>query len=432
MWVSNAAKRKMSASRRSVIVVGGGAAGCASALALAKNGWKVSSYEKNTLFSGTSSTTSGRLGLGFHYTDLETSAMLLRAAIRLVKTFPGFRVGENLPRSHPLRHGRYFVTKNSVVSPEKILVCYESLKQVYADIVKEDPSSMVFGRPEDFYRILKPIEYENEVDTSQVVLGIETSEHLLDWGKLQRYLEVCIRKNEHISIHENTELVNAKPLQDDAQSRFMLDFICGQEKKTVNCDYMVNSTWYEIEKFNNIAGFSKHPLPCTNRLKALLHVRLPISMYDSHSMFFCFGPFCKFSNLGDGTGLLTYAPVTNITNSSDVSISEKMYRLLEQGPSEKEFHSISQGIHRGTMAFIPEIANAKILGLRFGIVQTLGTVDLSDPNSPVHKRAYFGVGSETAGWISNPCMKLIYLLENGDIVTNILEETFNENLGDTL
>ena len=51
------------------------------------------------------------------------------------------------------------------------MVCYESLKQVYAEIVKEDPSSMVFGPPEDFYRILKPNDYENEVNTSEVVWG---------------------------------------------------------------------------------------------------------------------------------------------------------------------------------------------------------------------------------------------------------------------
>ena len=55
-----------------------------------------------------------------------------------------------------------------------------------------------------------------------------------------------------------------------------------------------------------------------------------------------------------------------------------------------------------------------------------------DPDSPVHTRAYFGVRSETAGWISNPSMKLIYLLENGDIVTNILEETFKQDLGHAL
>ena len=422
----------MNARRRSVIVVGGGAAGCASAVALAKNGWKVSLFEKNTLFSGASSKTPGRLGLGFHYTDLQTSTMMLRATIRLVKTFPGFRVGENLQWSHPLRHGQYFVTKESLVSPEQILVCYEFLKRVYTEIVKEDPSSMVFGPPEDFYRILKPNEYENIVDTSQVVLGIETAEHLLNWAKFQQHLELCIRNNEHVSIHEHTELVNAKSLNGDEQNRFMLDFICGQEKKTVTCNYVVNSTWHEIEKINNLAGFSQHSLPCTNRLKALVHVHLPVSMHDSHSMFFCFGPFCTFSNLGDGTGILTYAPVTNITMSSDTLISEKMYRLLEQGPSEKEFHSISEGIVRGTMAFIPELANAKIVGLRFGIVQTLGTVDLSDPDSPVHTRAYFGVRSETAGWISNPSMKLIYLLENGDIVTNILEETFKQDLDHAL
>ena len=95
----------MKTTRREVTVIGGGAGGCGSALALAECGWKVSLYEKNTLLSGTSGRTPGRLGLGFHYMDLQTSEMLLRATVRFVKTFPGFRIGETLPWSDSLRHG---------------------------------------------------------------------------------------------------------------------------------------------------------------------------------------------------------------------------------------------------------------------------------------------------------------------------------------
>ena len=417
----------MTATLRTVLVIGGGAAGCASALALAKSGWQVHLFEKHTLFSGTSSKTAGRLGLGFHYIDLQTAVMLLQATIRFTKTFPGFRLGETLPWPHHLRHGRYFITKNSVASPAKILFVYESLKNIYEKMVKEDPSNMVFGPPEGFYRILEPKEYENDVDVNKIALGVETAEHLLDWKKYEKHVVRLVKSHENIFLHEHTELVDVKRAESDKQYRFILNFKCAKKMETICCDYVVNSTWHEIEKLNDLAGFPQHSVSRTNRLKALLHVRLPNSMIDCHSMFFCIGPFCMLSNLGDGTAYITYAPVTNVSMSTEVTISKEMSRLLSQGPSEQEFCMISQGILRGATSFIPGLENAEAISINFGIVQTHGSVDLQDVNSAVHKRAYFGVRSEGDGWISNPCMKLLYMLENGDIVADMLDEQFYQD-----
>ena len=418
----------MISTRRKVVIVGGGAAGCGSAIALAESGWKVSLFEKNTLLSGTSSKTAGRLGLGFHYMDLQTSEMLLRASIRFVKTFPGFRIGETLTWSNSLRHGRYFITNDSLASPTEILHVYESLKQVYANIVNEDSSSMVFGHPDNFYRILEMEEYENDVNVSNVVLGIETAEHLINWKEFQAHLEHCVKSHENISVCERAELVDAKRLHNDTEHRFKLSFNFEKKNVTVYSDYVVNSTWHEIDKLNGLAGFPPYLIPRTNRLKVLLHVRLPNSMLNFHSMFFCIGAFCMLANLGDGTALVSYAPVTNINMSTEVSVSTDTFRLLTEGPSEKESLLLSDGIRRGAATFIPGLENAEVLGLNFGIVQTLGAVNLHDANSPFHKRAYFGVRSESAGWISNPCMKLIYMLENGDMVADILEEQFKNDI----
>ena len=105
---------------KKVAIIGGGAAGCGTCLALAENGWKVSLFEKSTIFSGTSGMTPGRLHLGFHFRDLETSLMLMRATIRFVKTFPGHRIGEHLPSLHRLRRGRFFISKDSLVSAGEI------------------------------------------------------------------------------------------------------------------------------------------------------------------------------------------------------------------------------------------------------------------------------------------------------------------------
>ena len=283
---------------------------------------------------------------------------------------------------------------------------------------------MVFGHPDKFYRILEPKEYENEVNIGNVVLGIETAEHLLNWKKFQAHLECCVKSHENISVYERAELAGAERLHGDTEHRFKLNFNLEMKNgtvhhSTVHSDYVVNSTWHEIEKINGSAGFSQNLISRTNRLKVLLHVRLPDSMLNFHSMFFCIGAFCMFSNLGDGTALVSYAPVTNINMSTEVSVSTDTLRLLTEGPSEKESICLSDGIRRGAATFIPEIEKAEVLGLNFGIVQTLGTVNLHDVNSPFHKRAYFGVRSESAGWISNPCMKLLYLLENGDIVKTL-------------
>lgn len=417
---------KMLSTRREVVIIGGGAAGCGSAIELAKNGWKVTLVEKNKLFSGSSSKSPGRMGLGFHYIDFKTSVMILRATIRFVKTFPGFRIGETLEWSHPIRHGRYFITKDSLFSASKILSVYEALKREYSKMVATDPSNMVFGNPKDFYRVLDPADYEKDVEIDNVVMAIETAEHLLDWSKFERHILQLIKDNDNITVDEHTELVDVKRLP-GKDGRFLLIFRSGNERKCVTTDYVVNSTWCEIEKINSLAGFHNMPKSRTNRLKVLLEVRIPDFMFDVHSMFFCMGPFCMFSNLGNGKALISYAPETNIDMSTEVSMSSKMVRLLTEGPNNEEYRFYSKRIRDGATTFIPALKDAEITGLRFGIVQTHGTVNIHDIESPFHGRAYFGLRAEGAGWVSNPCMKLLYLIENGDITTNILEKHFKQD-----
>lgn len=332
--------------------------------------------------------------------------------------FPGGNCScKNLRESHP------YQSNNSMMP---FIQLYESLKQAYSDMVDEDPSNMVFGLPKDFYRILDKEEYVDDVDVSKVVVGIETSEHLLDCKKFQTSLESRLRNHNNITIHEFTKLVDIERLTDDKKYRWSLIFDKSDGKRCVSfsCDYVVNSTWCQIEKFNRIAGFTEQSFPITNRLKAIVGVKLPVSMHDSHSMFFCIGPFCMFSNLGDGTALMTYAPVTNITTSDGTTVNKKMARLTEHGATVNEFRNITSNVVNGVSTFIPALKNAEVISLAFGIVKTQGSVDIYDLSSPFHRRSYFAVRSEGDGWISNPCMKLVYLLENADIVVDLLEKEF--------
>ncbi len=406
-----------------ILVIGGGVAGSISALKLANQGYQVTLLEKNKLFSGTSSKTPGRMGLGFHYADKETAFRCLRATISFAKEFPGFRIGEDYPWAHPHRHGRYFITKDSLFNVQEILSVYEAVKQEYRRLVELDPTNEVFGNADDFFRILSPSEYINDVDMSKVVLGIETPEHLLDWLKFESYISDKLHNTKNLTIYEYTEVtaihhdiqgqdksytVLSKTLFPDTTPQTIV------QKFTSNI--VVNSTWSNIELLNNELGLSSSHSKRTNRLKVLLEVELPSSLVNKHSMFFCIGPHCMLSNLSNGRALMTYAPVSNIECSNELTPNLKMTQLLSGIVSLQEKHQFMKGIIEGVARYIPDIIHSRPIGLRFGIVQSDGSVDILDPHSDFHSRNYHGVEEIAPGFIVNPAIKLFYCLDNAQAV----------------
>ena len=102
-----------SSSKPRVIVIGAGAAGFSAALELGNRGYQVELLEKKTLSSGASGNNPGRMGHGFHYTDIPTAIAYLRASVFVQRTYPGFLVGQEQAFESPLRHGRYCITKDS-------------------------------------------------------------------------------------------------------------------------------------------------------------------------------------------------------------------------------------------------------------------------------------------------------------------------------
>lgn len=136
-----------------VVIIGAGIAGVSAALRLSTR-HKIILIEKNKLFSGASGRNPGRLGLGFHYYDLETAKMYLHASIQVQKAYPSFLIGQDLPFEHPIRHGRYFVTKKSSHSFQDVLKIYRALQQEYRNLVEHDPCNMVFGHPDNFITVL--------------------------------------------------------------------------------------------------------------------------------------------------------------------------------------------------------------------------------------------------------------------------------------
>ena len=410
-----------------VIVIGAGAAGFSAALELADRGYQVKLIEQATLGSGASGSNPGRMGHGFHYVDVDTAKMYLRASVQVQRKYPDYLIGKEHPLDHPLRRARYFITKQSDNTPELILASYLQIKEEYSRLIKEDPENEVFGPEENFLRVLELAEYESQVNTDLVVMGIETAEHLFHWHAFAKDIKDKIHANKNIVLYEHTEVVRIErgELNEDRFSIHVKEKHSSSETERVfHTNYLVNSTWQNIEFFNNQLGLPMIPSTRTNRLKALLVAKLPESLTHTHSMFFCMGQHCMFSNLGNGYGMMTFANVTNMETSLGLTLSDYAKRLIKGDATPAEKKLISKDILAGVAKYIPEMKHATIIDVKFGIVRTAGTLslsDLSDPLSSFHKRNYYGISEEQIGLVSNPCTKLFYFVRNGNLVADWID-----------
>lgn len=408
---------------KKVVIIGAGAGGIGAALALADKGYNVKLIERNTLGSGSSGRNPGRMGHGFHYADEETAVAYLKASIKVQKKYPGFTIHEDKVDS-PLRHGRYMIVKNSNPPKEVILACYEKIKQAYAKLVAEDPTNEVFGPPEKFYRILDPSEYSKDVNMDIIDVGIETNERIFKWDEFSKHIRKVIEAHPNIEMVEHT-CVDKIYRNKEGESRFSLLLNKDGQQETVETDFIVNSTWENIELLNADLGINMPAGQRTNRLKTLCVVKLPEALKGKNSMFICMGQYGMVTIRDDDTAEMTFAKVTNIEACTGLSLTANSQRLLDGGATPLEIQSIGQQIIDGVSQYIPEMKHAKIITVKFGIVQTPGELhlnQLSDPNHQFNKRSDHCVRGEQIGLISNPCVKLFYFLDNGEIVLDLIEK----------
>lgn len=417
------------------IVLGGGIAGCLSALKLAEAGMIVVLVEKQEdILQGASNITPGRMGLGFHYEHVDTAIAYLHATIEFVKAFPDFTIGRQDPGGY-LQRGRYFIVKDSLFPAERILNTYQKIKEEYARLVEEDASNKVFGEPEDIFRILNLEEYEDDVNVDIVELGIETAECLLDWPVFRTHLIEKLNENKNLFILRNCVAQDFK-YSSEGEEYVIKGLKLNSNFKTyfeVKAPFVINATWEHVEEITNRAGIM-YGLPKdgrTNRLKVLAEVSLPEKLRKRNSMFFCMGPHSMFSNMDNGIGLLSYAPNTNVTSSTGVYVPPKIDIFLKEHRSKGEQEEVQEILQKehfgekiieGVAKYIPNMSEAKLTGLRFGIVKTQGEVDIFDHSSAFHIRNYSGVEDMTLGWINNSAMKLLYGLNNANLVLTIIEE----------
>jgi hypothetical protein len=457
---------------KAVLIIGGGIGGCMSAWKAAENGWDVTIIERGAdLLLGSSNQTPGRMGLGFHYSDVDTAKRLLRATINFVKEFPGFERGRDKHPNHPVKNGRYYVVNESLVDVDGITDTYFELVNYYKELTKQDKANRIYGDPKRFLRVLEEENYAGIINTNIVAEAYETCEPLLDWGYFREDFLRKLKQHPRIKIILNATVTKPEYLDNGDYKLNYTQSIASESDMEKFCisTYVINCTWQNSESLDVQLGFvEEDALNRVNRLKVIATVDLPPALYEMHSAFFLTGAHAMVTNKFDTTADMSYAEVTNVANFRGLTIDSAWTELLEgkyddvdidivmpdikrylagesvktpipeelkaylKMPKEqwnpKEMLDIYYGcrIRDGVAKYVPKMALAKVTAVKFGIVKTRGdNVDLNDPKSDIHKRDYSGVTVHRVGWITNECMKLLYGVENGNEVLGLLNQHYS-------
>lgn len=400
--------------RLPIAVLGAGAAGCGTALALAHAGHDVTLVDRRGLLEGTSNGTPARLGLGFHYADRATALLLLEHTVDFVTRLPGSTLADRPGAPDSVRHARYFIARDSLFTPDEIRSTHRALADRYAELWAEHGGQLPYGEPEQFLRELAPEEYAHDTASDRVVAGFDTREILMDWPHVRRALLDAVGAEPRIRVVTGSEVVGidrCTPVRQVVHLRGSDD-----RAERLEASLVVNCTWENIDRLTASAGLPVHA-EAVNRLKALLELRLPASLVDLPSTFFCIGPFAMFSNTGNGRGMITYAPDTTVGAYPAGHGLAEIMRALDGRTTRAADDELAARILAGVASFIPAMADAEPVALRYGVVRTHGSSVLDDRASDIHRRDYSGVRVEAPGLITNAATKLIYFLRNADEVT---------------
>lgn len=447
-----------------VVILGAGFAGVYTALELAKTH---PTYNILLLDAGPeiiSSKSSSynecyKLHTGAHYLGhFETAKRCLISSIEFAKESSDYILGSP---GEPWRKGRHYLMSNSLFSVEAAKTVCEGLAETYRNLVKADPANKVFGEPEEFIRYLEPEEYsyvadsipftepDSSKDDIKVMLGIETPESQIDINKMKEDLQSRINECKTIEFLPDHKVKSISWLQDElgysVQTKSSND--SKQESTELyTAKLIVNCTWESIERLNKQLGLYI-PDGKIIRIKASILVDLPKNLHNANTCIFSVGPYCSFTNQGNGTAILTAEQVTNVGYySAGIDIND--FTVTEDNVPVKKFmegldiaegkgKDLSEKILQGCVHYIPSLQDAKIREIRVGYVKIIdpertysGSNSLHDPESSIHSRQNSGVGQEQdLCFLSNSGMKMTYTKRNAQEICRLIERNLNVREG---
>eukprot|EP01137_Pigoraptor_chileana_P026662 Opistho-2@8317 len=138
-----------------VVVVGGGWTGCLSAVQLARAGYHVTLVESRSLLMDGASKVPARLHLGGEYPldkTLQTGKNCLHAALVFRQIMPEWVFTKMPPCTFIVAQG---TEDEGELTVQSYVDYYSAIRDEYARYCEQNPANMLFGPPNEFFRVLE-------------------------------------------------------------------------------------------------------------------------------------------------------------------------------------------------------------------------------------------------------------------------------------
>lgn len=414
-----------------IIIIGAGIAGVLSAIECAKDDGQIYLFEElDDILQGTSQAQSYRLHTGLHYpdTDFITSVKCLHDTIRALRDLPS-----NCIR---IQKSRYYLMSNSPFNQKHMIKTARLLQKSYQALINEDAANAVLGEPENLIQFIEPKNYEsyvsakipfqNENNTEEqisVIFAIDIVEPQIDIKQLRAYLNQKLKETRNIHLFTRHKVTSIQPRNDDFGYK-VIAMTPNNKPHEILSDAIINCSWQRMEDLTPKSEETNFRESIRNRMKASVLVKLPESFISQNipSSLFCYGPHAALSILHDGTGVVTYEPVTNLGSwmADSKPDDPRIQSLLKNSVQHTDGigKEITEQIIDGFSKYIPSLKGAEPIELRIGFVRTPVTpqeqssFSLYDKNSSIHARRASGIelliqffGS---CWVLNEARKFTY------------------------
>ncbi len=274
------------------------------------------------------------------------------------------------------------------------------------------------------------------INLENVAFIVETAEELLDLKLYRQEVLDELALCSNVTILTDVEVIK---LKHEGGQNFRIECIKNKNQLIdLQTNFPVICNW---ERSGNLIKTLTITSPIQekviNRLKSIITIKLPKNMLNSHSYFFCMGPYAMFSNLGNGLGKITYAQASNMQKiDASEAMPKEMVDFLSHEANIDQKQEIAKNILEGAKIFIPglyEVTQNDITDVDFGIVKTRGTeaeIDINNPLGKIRERDYGWVRKHDVDYgkafiIENNAMKIVYSLSNATETVRMINEALD-------